>query len=181
MLRKKGSMGTDEILIIILVILVVGSVAAFIFRANITSYFKLLPSFSSGDNSIDANQNLNQDTSIVPDEEVEAGCTIIGKIDITDGKYYLYLGDDKTDLYLKEIKDGAGIKVEKSWDIVSWGIDPTVGTIVVSLGKKPAITFDTSSSEYKDYLLESGFSLSELEGAYYLENYGNSLCRKPMV
>ena len=186
MLNKKGSVITDKTIIIILVILVVGSVLLFIFRVDILSNFKLLPSFSpEEDQSNVEDGNVNGDTNVVPDEQIPNECDVIGRItpDVEKslifkstllGNYIIYLGNTKTGLHLDKEK-GVDIKVART----GW-FDSKIGSLVTSTDGKQTLTFDTSSSAYRDYASTTTNQniLNQLDGAYYLKNFNNVLCKK---
>jgi len=112
--KKKGNIGINKIMIGIIVILVVGSVLIFLFRANILEYLRALPGYSyggEGDELVDGADELIEEEAWQPDfdlseieiqeiklEKIYGRCQVdfssneITYVDIKNTKYdYLYL------------------------------------------------------------------------------------------
>lgn len=107
LLNKKALSPIEVSIGLLLMLAIVFAVGYFLFNANLPDIFKnIIPEFSSDE------EHELIDYSDLTDEEVKDICpNIVGKIKFSDGKYFIYIDNERTNLIWKGDDKEAFIKV----------------------------------------------------------------------
>jgi len=176
-LDKRG-IWDQKIITLILVIFVVATILLFLFKTDINSYIRNLPGYSVPD------EDEEIDMGNLSDEEIRDLCPeIVGKINIPEGgvsgigaKQYIFINNEKTNLYWSGNKKEGDIKISKG-DIKVAEIKE--GIILLNSGFfNSDENFVAYSEDYQKIRFDLNIDLEDfinIHNSYYAGN--NLLCK----